>query len=204
MNPKTLSTLTLLALLPAIAACTTAQTTATPAIGANAVKAANASISPSTQTASSKSLPYPEAAPNQTRWIISPAAIAAAAKSGNPAANSSISADNAQPETIRVEIIAGKTMQVDCNTHFLTGTFKEEVLQGWGYTYYQFHTTGNAASTRMACPPNDKPRTAFVAAPSITVPYNAKLPLVIYTPQGYHVQYRLWQAAPALLPAANE
>ena len=179
MNTKKLPALALLALLPAIAACTSQPTgAATPA------KAA--------QAASSKSLPYPAAAANQTRWIISPAAIAAAAP------------NNTQPETIRVEIIAGKTMQVDCNTHFLTGTLKEEVLQGWGYTYYQFHTTGNAASTRMACPPNDKPRTAFVAAPSITVPYNAKLPLVTYTPKGYHVQYRLWQATPAFLPAANE
>ena len=127
-----------------------------------------------------------------------------AVEAASGAAIAAAAPNNTQPETIRVEIIAGKTMQVDCNTHFLTGTLKEEVLQGWGYTYYQFHTTGNAASTRMACPPNDKPRTAFVAAPSITVPYNAKLPLVIYTPKGYHVQYRLWQATPALLPAANE
>ena len=181
MKAQTLTALTLLALLPAMAACSAAQAPATPTKAVNAVNAANAG--------SKALLPYPAAGKNQTRWVISPDAIAAQTK-------------NADADTVRVEIIVGKTMQVDCNRHFLTGTLQEETLQGWGYTYYQFQSSGHAGSTRMACPPASRPSTAFVAAPGITVAYNPKLPLVIYTPQGYSVQYRLWQATPTLLPAA--
>ena len=170
MNTKKLPALALLALLPAIAACTSQPTgAATPA------KAA--------QAASSKSLPYPAAAANQTRWIISPAAIAAAAP------------NNTQPETIRVEIIAGKTMQVDCNTHFLTGTLKEEVLQGWGYTYWVLQSRGQVRTTMMMCPPGSA-KPGFVQAEPLLVRYNSKLPVVVFVPEGMALRWRVWQAGP--------
>ena len=33
------------------------------------------------------------------------------------------------------------------------------------------------------------------------LPYNDQLPIVVYLPEGFTLQYRLWNAAPRLEPA---
>jgi len=92
----------------------------------------------------------------------------------------------------KVEIIPGKIMNVDCNIHRLMGNVNEEVVQGWGYTYYKFTTDGKTTSTMMGCttPNSDK----FVTAQSILVRYNSKLPIVVFVPEGYNLKYRIWEA----------
>ena len=35
----------------------------------------------------------------------------------------------------------------------------------------------------------------FVTAPSLLVPYNSRLPIVVYVPEGYEVRYRIWNAS---------
>ena len=35
----------------------------------------------------------------------------------------------------------------------------------------------------------------FVTAPSIKARYNAQVPIVIYAPEGYEVQYRVWEVS---------
>jgi ecotin len=35
----------------------------------------------------------------------------------------------------------------------------------------------------------------FVTASPLYVPYNSRLPIVVYAPAGYEVRYRIWQAA---------
>lgn len=100
----------------------------------------------------------------------------------------------AQPDEAlwQVEVMAGKTMSVDCNRHRLMGRLESKDLQGWGYTYLVFKSKGQAASTRMACPDNAR-HDAFVTAPSLTQRYNSRLPIVVYAPEGFAVKYRLWQ-----------
>ncbi|PIF05452.1 MAG: ecotin [Draconibacterium sp.] len=95
----------------------------------------------------------------------------------------------------KVEVFVTKTMKVDCNHHMLQGELLEKDLQGWGYNYYVFQTNGDVISTMMACP--DKTLTKKdVASPSRLLHYNSKLPVVIYTPKGYKVKYKLWKALP--------
>lgn len=92
----------------------------------------------------------------------------------------------------KVEIFAGKNMEVDCNLHRLTGNFKEGVVDGWGYGYYTFNTNEHVLSTMMACP---APKTVkFVSGESTLTRYNSRLPLVVYLPKGMSLKYKIWTA----------
>lgn len=92
----------------------------------------------------------------------------------------------------KLEIIPGKVMSVDNNIHRLMGEIAEKDLEGWGYTYYEFSSNGQAASTLMATmgPKVDK----FISAQPLLVRYNSKLPVVVYAPEGYDIRYRIWKA----------
>lgn len=105
----------------------------------------------------------------------------------------------------KVEIIAGKTLKVDCNHQRLGGQWEEKTVQGWGYTYYELGQVGPAVSTLMACPEGSR-KQAFVQAggePQL-VRYNSKLPVVIYAPADMEVRYRIWSAAPDTSPAPRQ
>ena len=59
--------------------------------------------------------------------------------------------------------------------------------------YYNFTTNGNVASTNMGCL-NAKPENKFVSSQPLLLDYNSNLPIVIYTPKGYSVQYKIFTA----------
>ncbi|MGQ7959036.1 serine protease inhibitor ecotin [Pseudomonas sp. SP16.1] len=105
----------------------------------------------------------------------------------------------------RVELIAGKTLEVDCNQQRLGGQWQEKTVEGWGYNYYQLGQVGPAVSTLMACPDGSR-KQAFVrvGGEPLLVRYNSKLPLVIYAPVDVEVRYRLWSAAAATSPAPRQ
>lgn len=98
-------------------------------------------------------------------------------------------------ESLKVELIAGKTQTVDCNQQRLAGQWQQKTVQGWGYDYYVLDRVGPGMSTLMACP-DDTRRQAFVpvAGEVPLLRYNSKLPVVIYAPTGVEVRYRLWSA----------
>lgn len=92
-----------------------------------------------------------------------------------------------------VELSVGKHMMVDCNKHFFAGSITEQNLDGWGYPYYVAETNGEVAGTRMLCP-DGKKHADFVSIQALKIRYNSKLPIVIYVPRGFEVQYRIWKA----------
>ena len=51
----------------------------------------------------------------------------------------------------KVQIIAGKTLQVDCNQQRLGGKLEEKTLKGWGYPMYRLNKVSGPLSTMMAC-----------------------------------------------------
>lgn len=96
-------------------------------------------------------------------------------------------------QPVKIEIIPGKTMEVDCNRHFLTGEFAQKELSD-GNLYYVYESNGQAVSTLMACPDNSK-HTEFVQGKSFIVDKNDAIPSVVYTSEGIEVKYRSWNAS---------
>ncbi len=96
-------------------------------------------------------------------------------------------------DALRLEVIAGITKEVDCNTHWLMGEFDDEELEGMGYEYLVFKSDGNTASTRMACPDNELTE-QFVAAQGDFGRYNSQLPVVVFVPKGIELKYKVWKA----------
>jgi ecotin len=99
----------------------------------------------------------------------------------------------------RVELIVGKTVQLDeSNRYFFGGTLEEETLEGWGYPRYMLARLGPLAGTLMAVDPDAPKVDRFITlggAPSL-IRYNSRLPVVVYVPDGVEVRYRLWRAEP--------
>ncbi|WXL24712.1 serine protease inhibitor ecotin [Ectopseudomonas mendocina] len=105
----------------------------------------------------------------------------------------------------KVELLAGKTMEVDCNIHRLGGQWQDKTAEGWGYSYYELSDVGPGISTMMGCP-NNEPKKAFVPAggEAKLVRYNSKLPIVVYTPADVEVRYRVWSATPEATVAKQQ
>lgn len=109
-----------------------------------------------------------------------------------------------QPErdenALRVGVVVGRTMMVDCNRQMLSSTLQERTAEGWGYSYFVVTQVGPAASTMMACPPNSRRRDFVRSADEPLLRYNSRLPLVIYAPSDVEVRYRIWRAGPEVTP----
>ena len=95
----------------------------------------------------------------------------------------------------KVELIPGKTMLTDdVNLMHLGMTIVPRPLKGWGYTYYEITGSDVAMSTMMAVPEGGQKIERFVQGTSLLIRYNSRLPIVIYVPKGYEIQYRIWNA----------
>lgn len=97
---------------------------------------------------------------------------------------------------LKVELMIGQTLEVDCNRHRLGGQLESKTLEGWGYDYYVFDKVTSPVSTMMACPDGKKEK-QFVMAGLVDagmLRYNSKLPIVVYTPANIDVKYRIWRA----------
>ncbi|CAN7261035.1 serine protease inhibitor ecotin [Phenylobacterium sp. LjRoot219] len=109
-----------------------------------------------------------------------------------------------QPErdenALRVGVVVGRTMMVDCNRQMLSSTLQERTAEGWGYSYFVVTQVGPAASTMMACPSNTQRRDFVRSADEPLLRYNSRLPLVIYAPADVEVRYRIWRAGAEVTP----
>lgn len=98
--------------------------------------------------------------------------------------------------TLKVELLIGQKLEVDCNQHRLGGELDSKTLEGWGYDYYVFDKVTSPVSTMMACPDGKKEKkfiTAYLGDDGM-LRYNSKLPIVVYTPENVDVKYRIWKA----------
>lgn len=98
--------------------------------------------------------------------------------------------------TLKVELLIGQTLEVDCNQHRTGGELDSKTLEGWGYDYYVFDKVTSPVSTMMACPDGKKEKkfiTAYLGDDGM-LRYNSKLPIVVYTPENVEVKYRIWKA----------
>ncbi len=99
--------------------------------------------------------------------------------------------------TFKVELMVGKTVQVDeMNKYFFGGTIDEETIKGWGFPRYVVSKLGPMAGTLMAIDPNAPKVARFITLggdPHL-IRYNSRLPIVVYVPEGVEVRYRIWTA----------
>jgi ecotin len=105
----------------------------------------------------------------------------------------------ADESTFRVELIVGKTVQVDeRNRYFFSGKIEEETIKGWGYTQYKVSKLGQMAGTLMAVDPNTPKVARFITlgGDPYIIRYSSRLPIVVYVPKGVEVRYRIWTAGP--------
>jgi len=103
--------------------------------------------------------------------------------------------DRQDEKDFRVEIIAGKEMLTDgVNLVRLTGSIEPRSLQGWGYTYYELAGSPKTISTMMAPPAGSPEVSTFVSTSPLQIPYNSRLPVVVYVPNGFDVRFRIWKA----------
>ena len=99
----------------------------------------------------------------------------------------------------KVEIIVGKTVQVDeANAYFFGGEIESKNIDGWGFTRYVVSKLGPMAGTLVAVNPNAPKVDRFVTlgGEPYIIRYNSRLPVVVYVPDGVEVRYRVWTAAP--------
>lgn len=79
-----------------------------------------------------------------------------------------------------------------CNQYNLNGKLDKKTVKSY-LDYYNFTTNGNVASTNMGCL-NGKTENKFVSSQPLLLDYNSNLPIFIYTPKGYSVQYKIFTA----------
>jgi len=139
--------------------------------------------------------PAPTPAPATPRVSADSIKMFPAAKTGQKRYVIALPAEAVESD-IRVELMVGKTLQVDCNQHWFMGNLTEQTVQGWGYSYYQLADVKGPATTLMACPGQAK-QDAFVQVrgEGFLLRYNSRLPIVVYVPDGFEVRYRLWRAS---------
>jgi ecotin len=97
----------------------------------------------------------------------------------------------------KVELIVGKTVEVDEeNNYFFSGTIEKETIQGWGFPRYIVSKLGPMAGTLKAIDPNAPKVARFITLGGDLdlIPYNSRLPIVVYVPEGVEVRYRIWTA----------
>jgi len=97
----------------------------------------------------------------------------------------------------KVELIVGKTVQVDeRNRYFFGGKIEEETIKGWGFPRYNVSELGPMAGTLMAVDPNAPKVARFITlgGDPYLIRYNSRLPIVVYVPESVEVRYRIWKA----------
>lgn len=99
--------------------------------------------------------------------------------------------------SFKVELIIGKIVKTDKeNKYFFNGIIKEDIVKGWGFTYYKLDTLGVMAGTMMAVNPNATKVERFISlgGEPFLIRYNSKIPVVVYVPEDVIVKYRIWSA----------
>jgi ecotin len=97
----------------------------------------------------------------------------------------------ANEQDFQVEVFAGKTLSVDCNSVQLGGQWQTISLQAGGRRFYELDHIGPAISTKMGCP-NHQRELAFVPVQGkLVVRYNSKFPLVVYVPSDAQLRHRI-------------
>lgn len=149
-------------------------------IAAMSAATGGAQAQPAPRTAKDELVAFPAAAPGQVRRVIF------------------LPVERVE-DALRVGVIVGRTLMVDCNRQIFGSRLDERTVKGWGYTYFVVTSVGAPASTRMACPTPARSRQFVRSSDEPLLRYNSRLPLVIFAPPDVEVRYRIWRAGPEVI-----
>jgi len=130
---------------------------------------------------------YPAPAAGERRWVIQLPGVLP------PTRDPALSPD---PGDWRVQLIVGQMALIDCNQHSFAARLRHWRLADDKPMVFRVDNVGPMASTRMACPPDQPRRQAFVtmAGKPYVVPYAVSQPIVVYAPAVLQLRWRLWKA----------
>jgi len=96
----------------------------------------------------------------------------------------------------RVGIMAGRMVETDgVNRVGIAGQLSVKTLQGFGYKYFEVEGgDGPSLTTLIGVPPGTPKVVQFISLQEMLVPYNSRVPLVIYAPENFEVRYRVFAA----------
>lgn len=101
------------------------------------------------------------------------------------------------PNNFKIELVAKKFGIKDCNMIAYPGTIEEKYVEGWGYSYYIITVNELAISTYMACSENFHVKKEYIDVifnnGKNLLPYNDKLPIVVYAPKNVDIYYKIWK-----------
>lgn len=96
----------------------------------------------------------------------------------------------------RVEMRAGKNFVTDgINRYQLAGRLEQKNLKGWGYHYYEYAGGTELIGTLMGVPEGTPMVERFIGSAPLSIPYNSRLPVVLYLPGEMSAQYRIWSTS---------
>lgn len=100
---------------------------------------------------------------------------------------------------IRIELFVSTTKAVDtCNKFTLLGNFEQKTLRDWRYNYYEFKTKGQVEGEYICPYDNNKVEKVIYAQSKIIDNYDNS-PVIVYIPNGYSLEYKIWKTNDKLL-----
>lgn len=93
----------------------------------------------------------------------------------------------------KVEIVFAKSLEVDCNNHFLEGGKLKEKPTKEPVLLYEFDAKAELASTMMMCPDGKKEKKLVYYSFTKTLNYDSYMPIVIKAPKDVAVKYKIYK-----------
>jgi ecotin len=101
-----------------------------------------------------------------------------------------------ESKDFQIEVLVGKEVITDGINHYsIEGKIASKEIEGWGVRSYHVPDVDKVMSTLIGVLGEPPPKvTKFVAMEPLILPYNSRLPIVIYVPKDAEVRYRIWKA----------
>ncbi len=101
--------------------------------------------------------------------------------------------DRSEESGLLLQVRVGLSVETDgVNRYGLIGQLVHQTVPGWGYSFYRYEGQPVVTSTRVG-------NMGFGAEDSViwnsptSIPYNSRLPIVIYTPEKMQVSHRIFE-----------